>query len=171
MAVTRLAALCFGALCFVSIAVGSVNAREAEPSKTELDCLAKAMYFEARGEPEEGRLAVGRVVLNRAASGDYPTTVCGVVYQNDHMRNRCQFSFACDGVADKVTEQALWDEIKAEAKQLLGCRSGCRNAPDSGDAIWTSTHYHASYVSPHWAKKLKRTGTVGQHLFYAAAST
>jgi len=73
-------------------------------SERELRCLAEGMYFEARSEPLRGQLAVGRVIMNRVASDAYPDTICDVVYQNDHMRNRCQFSFACDGKPDKIAE-------------------------------------------------------------------
>src|SRR5215475_10421449 len=62
-------------------------------------CLAEAVYFEARGEAVRGQIAVAQVILNRAFSGKYPDTVCGVVYQNKHRYNACQFSFACDGHA------------------------------------------------------------------------
>ena len=63
----------------------------------EQRCLAEAIYFEARGEVEEGQVAVAQVVLNRVKNPSYPDSICGVVYQNKHKRNRCQFSYACDG--------------------------------------------------------------------------
>ena len=59
-------------------------------------CLAEAVYFEARGEAVRGQIAVAQVVMNRAFSGIYPDTVCGVVYQNKHRHLACQFTFACD---------------------------------------------------------------------------
>src|SRR5690606_4966325 len=75
-------------------------------SAAEQKCLATAIYFEARGESLKGQAAVAQVVLNRVRNPAYPSTVCGVVYQNQHLRNRCQFSFACDGRKDRITSPA-----------------------------------------------------------------
>ena len=136
-------------------------------SERELRCLAEGMYFEARGEPLRGQLAVGRVIMNRVASHAYPDTICEVVYQNDHMRNRCQFSFACDGKPDKITEYGIWYEIRGYAAWLLA------NDPKPGAeyqvlaSLETATHYHADYVSPRWAKFLTLTIRIGRHYFYA----
>jgi spore germination cell wall hydrolase CwlJ-like protein len=69
----------------------------------EQRCLAEAVYFEARSEPEAGQAAVAQVVLNRVRSGLYPTSVCGVVYQNRHRHLACQFTFACEGKALRTT--------------------------------------------------------------------
>jgi spore germination cell wall hydrolase CwlJ-like protein len=131
-------------------------------SSRDLRCLARAIYFEARGEPTRGKLAVGRVVLNRVASRSYPHSVCRVVYQNDHLRNRCQFSFACDGKPDIVADRATWKEILTYAEWLLTHDASERHESE----LWTSTHYHADYVTPDWAKHLTLTGRVGHHLFY-----
>jgi spore germination cell wall hydrolase CwlJ-like protein len=128
-------------------------------SATERECLATAIYFEARGESKQGQAAVARVVLNRALSGTYPRTVCGVVYHNDHLRNACQFSFACDGQPDVVTEAKAWIEAENIANELA------RSSPTSG-VLATATHYHATYVSPRWAPKMKRLAKIGQHIFY-----
>jgi spore germination cell wall hydrolase CwlJ-like protein len=131
-------------------------------SSRDLHCLARAIYFEARGEPTRGKLAVGRVVLNRVASKSYPHSVCRVVYQNDHLRNRCQFSFACDGKPDSIADRAAWDEALVYAEWLLTHDASERHESE----LWTSTHYHADYVTPNWAKHLTLTGRVGRHLFY-----
>src|SRR6476660_8198222 len=88
----------------------------------EEKCLAEAVYFEARGEPVRGQIAVAQVVVNRAFSGYYPETVCGVVYQNSHRYLSCQFTFACDGVRDVVTEPEQWDRAKKIAKEMLDGR-------------------------------------------------
>src|SRR5262249_3218209 len=82
-------------------------------------CLANAVYFEARGESVRGQIAVAQVVLNRTFSGYYPTDVCGVVYQNSHRHLACQFTFACDGIPDVVTEQDAWDRASRIAKATL----------------------------------------------------
>jgi spore germination cell wall hydrolase CwlJ-like protein len=75
------------------------------PTK-EQKCLAEGIYFEARGEKVEGQAAVAQVILNRVRNPTFPNTICGVVYQNDTWRNRCQFSFACDGIRDRINSLA-----------------------------------------------------------------
>ena len=70
----------------------------------QMRCLAEAIYFEARSEPEAGQAAVAQVVLNRVRSGIYPTDVCGVVYQDANRPFACQFSFACEGKSLRITE-------------------------------------------------------------------
>jgi spore germination cell wall hydrolase CwlJ-like protein len=132
----------------------------------QIQCLATAMYFEARGEPARGQFIVGRVILNRVASRYYPDEICDVVYQNAHMKNRCQFSFACDGQPNRVRETETWRQIKRRATYLVECDDKCSIAALGRSELWTSTHYHADYVSPNWARKLQRTGQVGRHIFY-----
>lgn len=135
--------------------------------KKEINCLAKALYFEARGEPVVGQIYVARVILNRVDSPFYPPTICKVVYQNDHMKNACQFSFACDGIADRVAEPTAFNVAMVIAKRNFGCDKQCR---DMGGAISRSTHYHAVSVDPWWAGKLERTGKIGNHVFYYTAT-
>ena len=88
-------------------------------SASEQKCLATAIYFEARGEPEKGQLAVAQVVLNRVKNPAYPNTICGVVYQNKDRRFSCQFSFACDGIRDRITDQGAWTLAQALAKKVV----------------------------------------------------
>ncbi len=128
-------------------------------SRKQQACLAQGIYFEARGEPVSGQAAVGQVILNRVRNPAYPSTVCGVVYQNRKMRNRCQFSFACDGIRDVVRSKAAWKTAKRVAKDVT---SGKLWLPEVGDA----THYHATYVRPRWARSMKKTDKIGQHIFY-----
>lgn len=138
----------------------------------QLQCLSEGIYFEARGEPWRGQLAVGRVILNRVASKRYPDTICGVVYQNRHLHNRCQFSFACDGKADKIRNTKVWSRVHGFAAWLLA------NAPDARGgssyqvlaSLETATHYHADYVLPHWAKHFELTARIGRHIFYTDPS-
>jgi spore germination cell wall hydrolase CwlJ-like protein len=122
-------------------------------------CLAEAVYFEARGEAVRGQIAVAQVVLNRAFSGFYPTTVCGVVYQNKHRHFACQFTFACDNVADVVREPDMWDRAKRIAKAML---DGQIWLPEVGK----STHYHAYWVHPSWVSEMKKMYKFGVHTFY-----
>jgi spore germination cell wall hydrolase CwlJ-like protein len=140
--------------------------RSARQKVRHIQCLATAMYFEARGEPARGQFIVGRVILNRVASRYYPDDICDVVYQNAHMKNACQFSFACDGLPNRVRETDAWSQIKRRAAYLMDCDDKCTLAAIGRSELWTSTHYHADYVSPNWANKLQRTGQVGRHIFY-----
>ncbi len=122
-------------------------------------CLAEGVYFEARGEPESGQAAVAQVILNRVRNPAYPKTVCGVVYQNEKWRNRCQFSFACDGRAEHIRSQQSW---KTAQRVALDVSEGRIWLDEVGD----STHYHASYVHPRWGKKMIQVDRVGAHIFY-----
>lgn len=122
-------------------------------------CLAEAVYFEARGEPVEGQYAVAQVVLNRVRSGYYPDTVCGVVYQNKHRRNACQFSFACDRIPDRVNNQHAWTIATGVARDVT---EGGAWLPEVGG----STHYHATYVRPRWIRDMVKLDSIGRHIFY-----
>jgi spore germination cell wall hydrolase CwlJ-like protein len=122
-------------------------------------CLADAVYFEARGEAVRGQIAVAQVVLNRAFSGYYPTTVCGVVYQNKYRHYACQFTFACDGTRDVIREPDMWERARKIAKAML---DGLIWLPEVGK----STHYHAYYVRPSWIGEMKRLYRFGVHTFY-----
>ncbi|MGJ4929802.1 cell wall hydrolase [Bradyrhizobium sp. HKCCYLS2038] len=122
-------------------------------------CLAEAVYFESRGEAVRGQIAVAQVVLNRAFSGYYPTTVCGVVYQNKYRHFACQFTFACDNNADVIREPEMWDRAKKIAKAML---DGEIWLPEVGK----STHYHAYWVRPSWVAEMKRMYKFGVHTFY-----
>lgn len=128
---------------------------------SELKCLATAIYFEARGEPEEGQLAVAQVVLNRVKNPTYPNTVCGVVYQNKTKRNRCQFSFACDGRPDRITDKGAWAKAETLAKKSVDDQ-----ATTFLEEVGSATHYHATYVRPRWAGRMTRTDKIGRHIFY-----
>jgi spore germination cell wall hydrolase CwlJ-like protein len=122
-------------------------------------CLTEAVYFEARGEAVRGQIAVAQVVMNRTFSGFYPSTVCGVVYQSKHRHFACQFTFACDHVADVVREPDMWDRAKKIAKAML---DGQLWLPE----VDKSTHYHAYWVRPSWVHEMKKTYKFGVHTFY-----
>jgi len=122
-------------------------------------CLTEAVYFEARGEAVRGQIAVAQVVMNRAFSGFYPSTVCGVVYQNKHRHLACQFTFACDRVADVVREPDMWDRARKIAKAML---DGQLWLPE----VAKSTHYHAYWVRPSWVNEMKKMYKFGVHTFY-----
>ncbi|MES2751567.1 MAG: cell wall hydrolase, partial [Pseudomonadota bacterium] len=122
-------------------------------------CLTEAIYFEARGEAVRGQMAVAQVVVNRAFSGYYPSTVCGVVYQNSHRHLSCQFTFACDGIRDVVKEPDMWERAKKIAQATLDGRLWL---PEVGK----STHYHAYWVRPSWVNEMKKMYKYGVHTFY-----
>ena len=122
-------------------------------------CLAEVVYFESRGEPKRGQIAIAQVVMNRAFSGYYPTSVCGVVYQNAHRKLACQFSFACDGIPEAVTQPDMWEQAKQIAHDML---DGKLWLPEVGH----STHFHAYWVHPSWVNEMKRLHKIGVHSFY-----
>ncbi len=122
-------------------------------------CLTEVIYFESRGEVVRGQMAVAQVVLNRAFSGKYPNTVCGVVYQNAHRHLACQFTFACDGIPDRVKEPDMWDRADVIANEML---DGKIWLPEVGKA----THYHAHWVHPGWVREMTKLHRVGVHTFY-----
>ena len=137
----------------------------------EEGCMAAALYFEARGESEEGQLAVAQVILNRVDAKAYPDTVCEVVWQNAHMRNACQFSFTCDGKTDRVTEKGRFERIKRLSRSIIqGTWSQWAAKPTQrlAAAVRLATHYHADYVSPRWAPKLRKAEKIGRHIFYVS---
>ena len=127
-------------------------------SVEEVNCLAQAIYFEARGEIRKGRVAVAETILNRVGLDRYPDTICGVVQQGMEVRHRCQFSYNCDGVAEVITEVQTYIEIRQLAEQML---SG--NNPKITDG---ATHFHAINVRPYWASVYEKTAAIGGHLFY-----
>ncbi|MDO9058595.1 MAG: cell wall hydrolase [Bradyrhizobium sp.] len=122
-------------------------------------CLTEVIYFEARGEAVRGQIAVAQVELNRAFSGKYPETVCGVVYQNKHRHLACQFTFACDNNPDVVKEPDMWERAKKIAKAML---DGQLWLPE----VAKSTHYHAYWVRPSWVSEMKKMYKTGVHTFY-----
>jgi spore germination cell wall hydrolase CwlJ-like protein len=135
--------------------LGITGAARAKAEK----CLANAVYFEARGEPVRGQIAVAQVVMNRVFSPFYPNDVCGVVYQNADRHNACQFTFACDGIPDIVTEPDAWERAKHIARDVL---DGKLWIPE----VAKSTHYHAYWVHPDWVAEMKKVYKLGVHTFY-----
>lgn len=126
----------------------------------EKDCLATAIYFEARGESAKGQKAVAEVVLARTRVPGRPSTICGVVYEGSKRRTGCQFSFTCDGVADRVVNKDAWRQATRIAANVM--RTGGKVNAVAGGA----TFYHADYVSPRWASKMVKVAEIGTHIFY-----
>ncbi len=135
---------------------------QADP-RDEIACLALNIYFEARGEPDRGKFAVGHVVLNRVAGARFPDTICAVIRQGGEVRrHRCQFSWWCDGRSDKPRNKTEWRRSNEIALNVYWGRS---TDPTEG-AQW----YHADYVSPSWRKDFKAGPKIGRHLFYSAVA-
>ena len=128
-------------------------------------CLATAVYFEARSEPEQGQRAVAAVILNRVKAPNYPSSICGVVYQGASHLNACQFSFACDGKSDLPRAGQAWEKALAVATLALTGENGM--ADEESRMAATATHYHADYVKPRWSKSLNRLTKIGHHIFYS----
>jgi hypothetical protein len=126
----------------------------------EADCLARAIYFEARSESEVGQLAVAKVVLNRVKDPAYPKSICQVVYQGSQRPNACQFSFACDGISDEPKQREAWTKSKQMASRALA-------GDQSIQILGAATYYHADYVTPKWSSSFKRLIKIGRHIFYS----
>ena len=119
----------------------------------DLRCLAQAIYFEARGEPIEGQLAVGEVVINRAESSAFPDDYCGVVTQ------RAQFSFVRSGrIPSVATQSPAWERAKAIARIA---HQDLWDSP-AEDALF----FHATRVRPSWARRKIASATIDRHVFY-----
>ena len=135
-------------------------------------CMAKNIFFEAAIESTAGKLAVAHVTLNRVDSKQFPNSVCEVVYEGPHytasngtqypVRDRCQFSWYCDGKGDDPREGSrLWEDAQELAKYVLLRQE---ELPDITDG---ALHYHASYIdAPKWAKKTKINTKIDTHIFY-----
>ncbi len=122
------------------------------------ECLAEALYFEARGETVRGMFAVGEVILNRVDSNNYPDTLCTVINQGTGRKYGCQFSYTCDGKAENIAEPRSWERVGKVARILV---DGVPRALTGG-----ATHYHTKAVNPSWAQRYPRTATIGSHHFY-----
>ena len=141
-------------------------------SQTEIECMAKNIYFEAAVESTAGQLAVAQVTMNRVKSSYYPNTVCEVVYEGKHyttskgeqfpVRDRCQFSWYCDGKGDDPKNKGkLWESAHDLARYVL------KRQNDLIDITDGATHYHATYIdAPRWAHQKRVKMTIDQHIFY-----
>lgn len=148
------------AAIFASVpAYGEMRDRLETALGGDVECIALNIYHEARGEPDLGKLAVGHVVMNRVSDADYPNIACEVVRQGGQLpRNRCQFSWWCDGRSDLPINSDAWQQAVELAKLVY---AGQSVDPTQG-ALW----YHADYVQPYWRSKLQRGAVIGRHVFY-----
>jgi len=136
-----------------------------------VECLATNIYFEARGESLDGKKAVAFVTLNRVESKDFPDDICSVVYQAKHstwwkeardrnvpLRNKCQFSWYCDGKSDRVINLDEYDSLYRLASEVIVGK----HEDNTNGAIY----YHADYVSPTWRLAFTKTTQIDDHIFY-----
>jgi len=148
-----------------------VNSLEYQEQKR---CMALNMYFEARNEDtDDAMIAVGYTVLNRVESERYPDTICDVVFQarrdshGNPIRNKCQFSWACDGKSDEVDtdnvlERKAWERAVTLAEQVMERKVD--------NPIGNATMYHATYVRPYWRRAYTQVAKVESHIFYQQRS-
>lgn len=121
-------------------------------------CLAEAIFYEARSESVAGQMAVAEVVMNRVRHRAYPNTVCGVVYQGSERTTGCQFTFTCDGSMERAPYGRGWAQSQLIAEHaLMGFARPVTNR---------ATHYHTTAVDPYWNDNLVRTRRIGSHIFY-----
>jgi spore germination cell wall hydrolase CwlJ-like protein len=124
-----------------------------------LQCMTNALYYEAGNEPEEGQRAVAQVILNRLASGRWPNSICGVIYQGTERADRlCQFTFSCDGAMARTPATTSWLRARRIASRAL---SGEVFAPAG-----LATFYHTLAVRPPWADRVRPVAVIGAHIFY-----
>ena len=144
-----------------SLDLASIDALPLAQGGAQWQCLAEAVYFESRGEPLAGQIAVAEVVLNRVDDRRYPNTICGVTRQGSGGRG-CQFSYACDGRSDAMVSRVSRERSEKIATLMIAGRA--RTVTDG------ATHFHAAYVRPDWAGRMTRTAKIGHHSFYRSAT-
>jgi spore germination cell wall hydrolase CwlJ-like protein len=144
-------------------------------SSAAADCLAKNIYFEAGVESTAGKLAVANVTINRKLNTRYPNTICGVVQEGIHyynaelkdnvpVRDRCQFSWYCDGRLDIPNEGRTWESAQELAVIVLESHYD----DELIDITDGATHYHANWMKkyPYWSKTKKIMASIDRHIFY-----
>jgi spore germination cell wall hydrolase CwlJ-like protein len=151
-----------GVACgLLALSAGLLTAEPAAATDVakQINCLALNIYFEARSEPEKGKVAVAHVVMNRVADPKFPDSICQVVKQGgERRRNRCQFSWWCDGRSDEPRDTQAWQESRIIAHMVF---TGSSPDPTRG-----ALFYHADYVDPYWKTAFMRGPKIGRHIFY-----
>ena len=141
-----------------------------ENRKKQLTCLATNIYFEARNEPFAGQFAVALVTLNRVNDTAFPDTICDVVYQGIHTsdgfpkRDRCQFSWYCDGASDEVRNPKAYKVTLKTAN--LAMLQYDKIKSEGLDYTEGARYYHTYEISPRWSKTYPKVGRIGDHIFY-----
>lgn len=153
-------------------AVGIAEVRDYKQEQIQAEyeeqhqCLALNLYHEARGDSKLGQKAVGFVTLNRVHDSRYPSTICDVVYDayldanGNPIRNKCQFSWWCDGKSDEPKDYAKWLEVQGVAHEVMAEYGVVEDFTEG------AVMYHASYVNPYWNSSYEKTVRIDTHIFY-----
>lgn len=161
------------AVGFVGVTEARAEARLATVTAEDRECLAKNIFFEARNQTLEGRVAVAWVTLNRVEDSSFPGSICRVVHQANRdangnpIRHQCQFSWYCDGKSDRIPNnpiaQRAWEDAQLIADVVLldWARGRTEHSP-----VQNAVYYHADYVSPHWARSFTEVVQIDSHIFY-----
>ena len=154
----------FKRLLATTLFLFSATAAAGEVPPEQVHCLAEAIYFEARDQPLLGQIAVAVVIKNRMKDPRWPQTACGVVHDGRYwkgnpVRDRCAFSYWCDGKSERPREHGAWTTALGIAKQVL-------DVDLTVEGLEAATHYHALSVTPRWSRTMDHCGTIGQHKFY-----
>ena len=141
----------------------------------EVYCMAQNIYFEARDQKIKGQIAVSLVTINRLKSKRFPNTICKVVkqarYRNGKIvRNKCQFSWFCDGLSDRPKDYIAWRVALTISKAMLE-KPGVhiKNYGKKwkvNDFLNGATHYHRLDINPYWNRNMLKAGIIGDHIFY-----
>ena len=136
----------------------------------QVECLAKNIYFEARNEPFAGQFAVALVTLNRVSDTAFPDTICKVVYQGIHTtdgfpkRDRCQFSWYCDGASDEIRNLVAFNTTQKIANLAMLQYSKLKS--EGLDYTEGAIYYHTHEIKPRWSTAYPKVGRIGDHIFY-----
>jgi spore germination cell wall hydrolase CwlJ-like protein len=149
---------------FIALSIALLIPVRLLASPSEIYCMAEAIYFEARNQSLIGQIAVAIVVRNRMRDERYPSTACEVVrdgyyWKGNPIRNKCQFSYWCDGKPEITKDKKAWDKALSLARFVY-----IDGIEISG--LGSATHYHTVWVDPKWAKKLNQCLVIGDHKFY-----
>ena len=160
VSVLALVLAAFAIFVHVSI-IGHDRSQDIRTRTQDLNCLAKNVYYEARGEPIDGQYAVAEVTMNRVASKHYPNTVCEVVYQRNfdviRKRNVSAFSWTELDITAPVDEE-IWKQAWEVAEEVYDERAEPR--------VKGALFYHSRYIRPRWSKRKRRIARIGGHIFY-----
>ncbi|MDP4992648.1 MAG: cell wall hydrolase [Marivita lacus] len=136
-----------------------LNAQTSASGGAQWECLAEALYFEARGETIQGQFAVAEVIMNRVKSGRFPDDICSVINQGTGKKYQCQFTYTCDGIPERIREPQAWDRVGKVARAILDGRAPMNLTNGA-------THYHTTAVRPRWSRSYTQTASYGVHVFY-----
>ena len=155
------------AQCLLFCNLIGVPSLKADTKLNDVRCLTDNIYFEARNQSTAGQLAVAAVTFNRVSSKRFPNSICEVVFQGltyketgRPLKNKCQFSWYCDGKPDSVKNLGVYFKISHLSKMLVGSISERLDITDG------ATHYHHHSINPAWSKSMTKTVRIDEHVFY-----